>query len=205
MKVRSESEEVAQSCPTLSNPMDCSLPGSSIHGIFQARVLEWVAIAFSKRPSSSSVLSANRVVSSAYLRLLVFLLAYLDSSLWISSLAFFMMYSAYKLKKSRVTIYSFDMLLSQFWTSPLAMFSSKCCFFLLHTGFSGERWGLVFPSLRIFYSLLWATRASLVAQLIKNLPAMRETWVQSLGCEDPLEKGIVTHSSILVWRIPWTI
>ena len=46
MKVESESE-VAQSCPTLSNPMDCSLPGSSIHGIFQARVLEWDAIAFS--------------------------------------------------------------------------------------------------------------------------------------------------------------
>ena len=45
-KVKSESE-VAQSCPTLSNPMDCSLPGSSIHGIFQARVLEWGAIAFS--------------------------------------------------------------------------------------------------------------------------------------------------------------
>ena len=47
MKVKSESE-VAQSCPTLSDPMDCSLPGSSIHGIFQARVLEWGAIAFSK-------------------------------------------------------------------------------------------------------------------------------------------------------------
>ena len=46
MKVKSESE-VAQSCLTLSDPMDCSLPGSSIHGIFQARVLEWVAIAFS--------------------------------------------------------------------------------------------------------------------------------------------------------------
>ena len=46
MKVKSESE-VAQSCPTLSNPMDCSPPGSSIHGIFQARVLEWGAIAFS--------------------------------------------------------------------------------------------------------------------------------------------------------------
>ena len=45
-KVKSESED-AQSCPTLSNPMDCSLPGSSVHGIFQARVLEWVAIAFS--------------------------------------------------------------------------------------------------------------------------------------------------------------
>ena len=46
MKVKSESE-VTQSCPTLSDPMDCTLPGSSIHGIFQARVLEWGAIAFS--------------------------------------------------------------------------------------------------------------------------------------------------------------
>ena len=46
MKVKSESE-VSQSCPTLSDPMDCSLPGSSAHGIFQARVPEWVAIAFS--------------------------------------------------------------------------------------------------------------------------------------------------------------
>ena len=46
MEVKSESE-VDQSCPTLSDPMGCSLPGSSVHGIFQARVLEWVAIAFS--------------------------------------------------------------------------------------------------------------------------------------------------------------
>ena len=46
MKVKSESE-VAQSCPTLSDPMDCNLPGSSVHGIFQARVLEWGVIAFS--------------------------------------------------------------------------------------------------------------------------------------------------------------
>jgi len=46
MKVKSESE-VAQSCPTLLDPMDCSLPGSSVHGIFQSRVLEWGAIAFS--------------------------------------------------------------------------------------------------------------------------------------------------------------
>ena len=48
MKVKSESE-VAQSCSTLNNPMECSLPGSSVHGIFQARVLEWGAIAFSKK------------------------------------------------------------------------------------------------------------------------------------------------------------
>ena len=46
--------------------------------------------------------------------------------------------------------------------------------------------------------------ASLVAQLVKNLPAMRETWVLSLGWEDPLEKGTTTHSSILAWRIQQT-
>ena len=47
--------------------------------------------------------------------------------------------------------------------------------------------------------------ASLVIQLVKNPPAMRETWVQSLAWEDPLEKGKATHSSILAWRIPWTV
>jgi len=45
--------------------------------------------------------------------------------------------------------------------------------------------------------------ASLVAQMVKNLPAMWETWVWSLGWEDPLEKGTATHSTILAWRIPW--
>ena len=47
--------------------------------------------------------------------------------------------------------------------------------------------------------------ASLVAQLVKNLPAMQETWVQSLGWEDPLEKGKTPHPSIVAWRIPWTV
>ena len=47
-------------------------------------------------------------------------------------------------------------------------------------------------------------RAFLVAQLIKNLPAMWKTWVRSLGWKDPLEKGMATHSSILAWKIPWT-
>ena len=66
MNVKSESE-VAQSCPTLSDPMDCSLPGSSIHGIFQARVLEWGAIAFS-RPlpyPSSNVVRRRRKAQTA--------------------------------------------------------------------------------------------------------------------------------------------
>ena len=47
--------------------------------------------------------------------------------------------------------------------------------------------------------------ASLVAQLVKNLPAMQETWVQSLGWEDPLEEEMATHSSVLGWRISWTV
>ena len=46
--------------------------------------------------------------------------------------------------------------------------------------------------------------ASLLAQMVKNLPAMQETWFQSLGQEDPLEEGMATHPSILAWRIPWT-
>ena len=103
MKVKSESE-VAQSCPTLSNPMDRSLPGSSVHGILQARVLEWGAIAF----------------------------------------------------------------------------SNICVYIYTHTA--------------------WP----LMAQMVKNLPAMQVTWVRSLGWEDTLEEGTSTHSSILAWRIPWT-
>ena len=61
MKVKSESE-VTQSCPTLSDPVDCSLPGSSVHGIFQARVLEWVAIDF----SDNNLLEVHKIISSLF-------------------------------------------------------------------------------------------------------------------------------------------
>ena len=66
MKVKSESE-VTQSCPTLRNPMDCSLPGSSIRGIFQARVLEWGAIAFSKS-SRDGALIAPSIAFNCFLK-----------------------------------------------------------------------------------------------------------------------------------------
>ena len=49
----------------------------------------------------------------------------------------------------------------------------------------------------------WILGASVIAQMVKNLPAMQETQIQSLGQEDPLEKGMATHSSILAWRFPW--
>ena len=53
-------------------------------------------------------------------------------------------------------------------------------------------------------SYLKITKTSLLAQMVRSLPAMRETWVRSLGWEDPLEKEMATHSSILAWKIPWT-
>ena len=55
-----------------------------------------------------------------------------------------------------------------------------------------------------FRAHLKSVWASLVAQIVKNPPAMQETWVSSLGWEDPLEEGMATHSGILAWRIPWT-
>ena len=57
------------------------------------------------------------------------------------------------------------------------------------------------PGIELKSPTLWASR---VAQLVRNLPAMQETWVQFLGWEDTLEKEMATHSSILAWRIPWT-
>ena len=59
----------------------------------------------------------------------------------------------------------------------------------------------------IIYLCSWpnvVSRASLVTQSVKNPPAVQDTWVRSLGWEDPLEEGTATHSSILAWRIPWT-
>ena len=64
-------------------------------------------------------------------------------------------------------------------------------------GFGGQANGEIY--------LGYDTWASLVAQRVKNLPVMWETWVQSLGWEDPLEKGKTTHSSTLIWRIQWTV
>ena len=66
-------------------------------------------------------------------------------------------------------------------------------------------WATTFPTdHEHFYRPPVSDRTSLVAQTVKNLPAMQETWVRSLGREDPLEKGMANHSRILAWRIPWT-
>ena len=65
-----------------------------------------------------------------------------------------------------------------------------------------ERFCLYFKGIEAFCDLFVSNWAFLVAQLVKNLPAMWETWVRSLDWEDPLKKGKATHSSILAWRIP---
>ena len=64
-----------------------------------------------------------------------------------------------------------------------------------------HRRGCISVCLGHIFLTFWA---SLVAQMVKNPPVMQETWVQSLDEEDPLEKEMATHSSILAWRIPWT-
>ena len=63
---------------------------------------------------------------------------------------------------------------------------------------------LILPGSTFLFSVALSLLVSLVGQIIKNLPAMQETQVQFLGQEDPLEKGMATHSSILAWKIPWT-
>ena len=65
----------------------------------------------------------------------------------------------------------------------------------------------MYPSQKVFkntFKCACYSRATLVAQMVKNPPAMQETPVPSLGWEDPLEEGVTTHSSVLAWRIPWT-
>ena len=115
------------------NPMGCSPLGSPVHGISQARILEWVAISFSRGSSRP---------------------------------------------RDRIRI---SCLAGGFFTTES------------------------FGKPKFNFTCLWNPRAFSVAQLVKNLPAMQETWVRFLGSEDSLEKGTATHSNILARRIPWTV
>ena len=120
----------SQLCPTLCDPMDCNSTGSSVQGISQARVLEWVAIPSSKASSQPGIKPASPVIPAL-----------------------------------------------------------------------GGRFFTTGPPL--FTSYLMLPRASLLAQLVKNLPGMQETQVQFLGWKDPLEKEVAIQSGIFAWKIPW--
>ena len=86
-----------------------------------------------------------------------------------------------------------------------SMFSSNCCF-LTYIQISQKAGHVVWYShlVKNFPKFVVIHTASLVAQMVKRLPKMRETWFQFLGREVPLEKEMETHSSILAWKIPWT-
>ena len=128
----------AQSCLTLCDPRDSSPPGSSVHGIFQARVLKWVVISYSRRSSQPRDRTHFSCISCI----------------------------------GRWFLYHWAT-----WENPY-----------IHTH---------------IHTFCVIFGASLIAQLVKNLPAVQETLFWSLGQEDPLEKGMAIHSSILAWRIPW--
>ena len=122
--------KVTQSCPTLCHPMDYT-----VHWILQARILEWVAIPFSRGSSQPR-------------------------------------------DQTQVSALQVDSLTAEPQGKPNGYIICTCVCLCI-----------------------WA---SLVAQIVNNLSVMQNTWVQSLGWEDPLEKGKATCSSSLAWRIPWT-
>ena len=154
MKVKSESE-VAQSCPTLSNPMDCSLTGSSVHGIFHARVLEWSAIAF-------SVIMVYKVLNDVSLHYLLDLIS------------FFLSHS------SHTDLLSIPQTLHNPWTAayqaPPSMGLSRQEYW---SGLPLQQTLNIWKcySYRSLGNLKFTTYRSLGAQKVKNPAAMQETWV----------------------------
>ena len=153
---------ISQLCPTLCNPMDCSLPGSTVHGIlgchFHLQGMFWT------QGLNQGLLLCRQI------------LHHLSHQEMMTGKGPFPEAGSSVDKES--TCSAGD-------SSLIPGFRR----------FPGE--GICYP---LQYS--WA---SLVAQLVRNLPAMWETWVWSLGWEDLLEKGKATHSNILAWRIPWTV
>ena len=140
-----------QSCPTLHDFMHYSPPGSSVHGLLPARILEWVVMLSSRGSSQPRDQPCIFYVSCIG--------RWIPGSSWGKE-------SAYNAEDP---------------SSMPGLVSSP-----------GE--GIDYP--------LQCSWASLVAQMVKNLPALQETWVRSLDWEYPLEEGMATHSSILDWRIP---
>ena len=137
-----------QSCLTLCDPTGGSPPSSSVHGILQARILDWVTISFSNACMHAQSLQSCPTLCDP-----------MDSSPPGSSV--------HGILQARILEWG--------------------AFLLQQLSLGGVK------------SYTWA---SFVAQLVKSLPAMWETWVRSLGWEDPLEEGVATHSRIPAWRIP---
>ena len=161
--------KVAQSCLTLCNPMDYI-----VHGILQARVLEWVAFPFSRGSPNPGIKPGSPTLQA--------------DSLPAEPQG--------KPKNTEVGSLSF---LQQIFPAQESYWGLLHCRWILYQlSYQGSPWEAPVNV------LLHASGTSLVAQMVNNLPAMQETQVWSLGQEDPLEKGMATHSIILTWRIPRT-
>ena len=169
---------MAQSCLTLCDPMDCSPPGSPVHGIFQARILERVAIPFSRGSSQPRDQTQVSCIAGSLCIMWATGKAQFTPKLFMKSL---------QLKRGKM----FKLIMFAWVSVALQLPEHLVLFISLYFSHS-KRWYL-------YYGF-----NSPVAQTVKNLPTMQETWVWSLGQEDPLEERMATHSSILAWEIPWT-
>ena len=147
------------------NPVDCSLPGSSVHGIFQSRILEWVVMSFS---------SGSSLTSFYWLYFLLGKHPWEGRAPSETSCQLILRDRKVLLKN---IVQSILLNVLTLWKDEFGSGSSVA---------SGQ------------------DTAFLVAQTIKHLPAMRETWVRSLGWEGPLERKMAIHSSTLAWKIQWT-
>ena len=197
---------------TFCDPLDFSLPVSSTCGIFQTKILEWVAISSSRgfsQPRDQTHVFRVSCMQTDSLPLsrqgtLVWILSFTKKCILVTIcyIAFIFFFLAWKLLHWLVAHLEKEMVPHSSilaWEShghrSLAGYSLRGCKQLDVT-----EW------LHFHFKLILSISMGFpVAQLGKNLPAIRETSVWSLGWENPLEKGKATHSSILAWRIPWTV
>ena len=208
---RGLSQSISHSCPTLCDLIDCSPLGSSVHEVLQTRILEWVAVPAPGNLPEPGIVPASPMSPALQADSL-------PLSHWGSA-------SPGPLVPSAAAPPSTATKLPTLWVRGTRHIHSKgissnqfkpgvlkLCKITSYRG--GGLWSRRL-SVRLsgrkecqgredtlFSKYKHIIEASLVPQLVKNLPATRETWVRSLGWEDPLEEGMGTHSSVLAWRIP---
>ena len=182
--------KLLQLCLTLCNPTDCSPPGSSVHGIHQARMWEWAALLSSRyllNPGIKPVSLTSPVLAGSF---------FITRATWEACNNYMAMFTIFYW-----SVINLHNTLRYAGFPDISVSKESTC----NAGDSGSIPGSGRSTGKWIGYPLQYSWTSLVTQLVKNLPAMQETWVRFLGWEDFLEKGKAIHSSILAWRIPWTI
>ena len=218
IKYRKVKVLVPQWCLTLHCSVDCSLPGSSVHGILQARTLEWVAIPFSRgssRPRNQTWVSciAGRFFtdwatreSCSFLNIRPHVFTSSDdfSIQWWNTYFLLYLFGEGNGNPLQYSCLENSMDGGAWWATVHGIAESdmteRLSVLYLLVGILLQR--RASPLLIYLFELfidLFLFGICLVAQMVKNLPVTQETWVQSLGWEDPLEEGMAIHSSN--WRI----